>query len=232
MEFMNRNARRFCLSLLCLVATLLVSCASEPYRVGMGRRVPVRDVLYSGETEAPGYGAYGYLVFTRRPGPDDSSHYYAVCEAFNRNLESVDLYGGHERSDLMPTYWLIQGKEHLDTRIWKCSTWLASYDYAHAKVLASAVGALSKKGPVLVAWRKPFGLVQDEEEVLVLDLSDFADDDIDRAFRIWMDRITRDPDSWKSGFNLVMIKESFRSFLERYGEQIISAIKTVKDVVG
>ena len=60
---------------------------------------------------------------------------------------------------------------------------------------------------------------------LVLDLSDFSEDDLDRAFGIWKDRISRDPQAWKNGFNLLLIREAFRNFINKYGDQVIATAK-------
>ena len=54
----------------------------------------------------------------------------------------------------------------------------------------------------------------------MFDLSDFADKDLERAFAIWNDVITRDPTLWESGINRVRIREALRNFTNAYGEAI------------
>lgn len=212
------------------VALFLVGCAALPKMAAPP--TPVRDVLLSKETPQVGYGAYGYLVFTKRPSQNEMQRYLEVCEAFVRNLEPVSEYSHIASTSLMPTYWLAVGDNTLNKRRPHCRVWVDSYDYPRAKGIASTVSALNSKGPLLVAWNKPFENVSQGEKALILDLSDFSDEDLDRAFGLWMDRITRDPAVWQAGFNLVIAKEAFRNFLEKYGDNIVRAISTVKEILG
>ena len=224
----NRSALRQWI--LYLVALLLVGCAAH-YPAAIPP-TPVRDVLFSDQEAPSGFGAYGYLIFTKRPTDDDFSRYIAVCAAFNRNLEPVSDYPPSSWPQIMPTYWLAKNHRGIDNRHPDCQRWVEFYDYSRAKTIASAAKVLSSKGPILVAWSQPFEKARNDETALVLDLSDFSDYDLDRAFGIWMDRITRDPEIWHAGFNVVLAKEAFRSFLERYGDDIIKAVKTVKEIIG
>ncbi len=193
---------------------------------------PARDVLFSNEEAPSGFGAYGYLIFTKRPSDDNFDRYIAVCNEFLRNLEPVSDYPSSSWPSIMPTYWLAQNQGQIDKDDPDCQQWIEFYDYSRAKSIASATKVLSLEGPILVAWSQPFEKTRNDETALVLDLSDFSNDDLDRAFGIWMDRITRDPKVWNDGFNLVLAKESFRSFLEKYGDHIIRAVKTVKEIIG
>jgi hypothetical protein len=223
----NRSALRS--RVLYLAALLLVGCAGR-YQAAMPP-TPVRDVLFS-DQEAPfGFGAYGYLIFTKHPTNDDFSRYISVCAAFIRNLEPVSDYPPTSRPQIMPTYWLAKNHKGIDNRYPDCQRWVEFYDYSRAKIIASAAKVLASKGPILVAWTQPFETASNDETALVLDLSDFSDDDLNRAFGIWMDRITRDPKVWHAGFNVVLAKEAFRNFLEKYGDDIIKAVKTVKEII-
>lgn len=217
---------------------LLAGCYS-PQASRAIKPTPVRDLLLSGEKAPEGYGAYGYLIFTKRPSENDLLRYIAVCNSFICSLEPASKYSPSVSPLLMPTFWLAENNEILTKLSPNCSQsedscqyWIKYYDYARAKVFASAVSMLDAKGPVLVAWSQPFENVVENEMGLVLDLSDFSNEDIDRAFRIWMDRITRDPAIWRDGFKIILIRETFRNFLEKYGGQIVRSIKAAKDIVG
>lgn len=223
---MNKTLRIVSPLFLCALTVILAGCGGMEMAP-----IPVRDVLLSGETARTGYGAYGYLAFTKRPSESDMERYVEVCLAFMRNLEPVSRYGPDVSPSLMPTYWLVASDADFDERLPDCRMWVESYDYLRAKVIASAVSALDSDGPLLVAWTKPFETVSPGERALILDLSDFSNQDLDRAFGIWMDRITRDPEVWHAGFNLVLVKEAFRNFLEKYGDHIVKAISTVKEIV-
>ena len=193
-------------------------------------KTPTRDILVSNQVAEEGYGAYGYLVFTKRPTDSLYNRYYAICDAYLNNLESSAEYGDYEKSYLMPTYWLVTDTTSFNKNSRDCINWIDNYDYARAKTLASLVNKLNVEGPLLVAWGEAYEKVSEGEDALVLDLSNFADVDLDRAFGIWMNQITKDPNIWNEGFNLVLVKENFRNFLEKYGEQIVDSIKTVKDI--
>lgn len=241
-----------------LVSLLLISCSSNQYyeaeskvdviidplptkktgtlmeAVGYGVRpaikapTPVWDILLSSQTPKNKYGAYGYLLFTKRANNQEWGRYVSVCEAFKRNLEPVSEYSYLPSNKLMPTYWLLTTTFEIPPN---CDDWVTAYDYARAKVLASAISSLSSKGPLLVAWSKSFEEVTVGENALIFDLSTFSDSDLDRALGIWMDRVTRDPELWNNGFNIIKAKEIFRSFLEKYGNEIIMSITTIKETI-
>lgn len=122
----------------------------------------------------------------------------------------------------MITYWLVDQRS---SNVSDCGALVEHYDYATANEIASEVKKLSATGPVLVAWSKPYGRDAGTSDALVLDLSDFSDDDLDRAMGIWKDRIVRDPSVWNKGFNSTKAKEAFRNLLQRYGDQILTIIK-------
>ncbi len=207
----------------------LVGCGTPPNPVPPP--TPVRDVLFSNETPRVGYGAYGYLVFTKRPSKNEMQRYLKTCEAFIRNLEPVSKYTHTASTSLMVTYWLMEEHNPLIKRSPQCELSVVLYDYARAKVITSAVSALNSKDPLLGAWNKPFEDVTEGEKALIPDLSDFSSEDLDRAFGIWMDRIARDLTVWHAGFDLVLAKEAFRNFLEKYGDNILRAISTVKEIL-
>jgi hypothetical protein len=206
-----------------MVLGLFSSCAAP---------TPARDVLFSGQEAPSGFGAYGYLIFTKRPSNDDFARYMAVCNAFIRNLEPVYKYTREPTPKIMPTYWLAENTMEVNDRNPDCQKWIEFYDYAQAKTIASSVGVLTSEGPILVAWNQPFEKISNYETALVLDLSRFSNDDLDRAFRIWMDRITRDSRVWHAGFDLVLAKEAFRNFFEKYGDDIIKSVETIKKIIG
>ena len=62
----------------------------------------------------------------------------------------------------------------------------------------------------------------------MLDLSDFADEDLERAFGIWKDRIVMDPTVWRKGFNVVLCREALRNLLQKYGDTVLAVIKPTK----
>ena len=206
--------------LLILLALLAAGCP-------MAKRAPVpaRGFLVRNEQPESGLGAYGYLLFITEPTAQSRARYEHVCESFKRSLRDEDEYAGQARGQIMLTYWLLN-RPYADARAQSCAQLVDNYDYASAAQLASAVNKLGAAGPVLAAWRKPYGSEeQGQSEALVLDMSNFSDEDFDRAFGIWKERIVMDPSVWNSGFNYVKAREAFRNLISKYGEQIVAIIK-------
>ena len=183
--------------------------------------LPACDFLARGESPPPVFGAYGYLVFTARPAVQSQTRYGVVCAAFLRNLGPVERYSRADPSRLMPTYWLVDR----NTPPWRdpreCPRLLERYDYARAKLMATRLGKRTSPGPILVAWKAPYPHGTELGEELVLDLSTVGDDDLGRAFGIWMDRIGRDPRVWDNNFNRGRITDAFRDFIQEYGGDIV-----------
>jgi hypothetical protein len=186
--------------------------------------VAVRAFLFTGEPTPQGYGAYGYLLFNTRPSQADLVRYMLVCDSFRRDLVETWGKSPEERRKQMATFW------PLETRAiavdYSCQTLIEKYDYRRAVQIATAVGKQGSRGPVLTAWTRPFE--ENDSEALVLDLSDFSNEDLDRAFAIWRERITTNPEAWQDGLNLVVFREAFRNLLQTYGEQILGIIRPSK----
>ena len=170
----------------------------------------------------------GYLVFTKRPSDETQKRFQRVCKAYLRNLEPLADYAGVDSKSLLVTFWLLRSKliPRLRSGLPNCKQLIRIYDYATATVIASSLGKLNTKGPILAAWEKPFGADPSRPDVLVLDLSNFPDKsrELDRAFGIWKDRISRNPSVWKDGFSIVLARENFRNLIQKYGQQIIDVI--------
>jgi hypothetical protein len=190
--------------------------------------IPVRDVLMPREKPPTGYGAYGYLIFTKKPNVNDPKRWVKTCEAFLQNLEPVSAYSSSPNKFLLPTYWL--GTKKFNKQSSNCITWVDEYDYARAEIIVSAMSSLASTGPLLVAWSKPFEDTSNGEKALVIDLSGFSEDEFERIFGIWMDRISRDPTVWQNGLKLVLAKEAFRDVLNTHGDDFIRAIETVHNL--
>jgi hypothetical protein len=101
---------------------------------------------------------------------------------------------------------------------------IAGYDFATATEIAGTVGKLNSRGPVLVAWTKPFRFGSTEALApLVVDMSGFTSEaDVAEAFRVWRDEISQNPETWNHGFNLSLVRVALRSFLNTYGEQVVA----------
>ena len=202
-----------------VAVTLLLSCARGP--------VAVRAYLFSGEPTPPGYGAYGYLVFNAQPSESESKRYQRVCDSFRRQL-AVETWGTEgQRGNQMATFWPLKIARSTEVNSWQCQKLIENYDYRKSAEIATVIHKQAASGPVLAAWKKPFE-ENGSSEALVLDLSDFADEDLDRAFGIWRDRITRDPAVWRGGFKVVLCREAMRNLLQKYGDTVLAVINPTK----
>uniref|UniRef100_UPI0038F71F1A hypothetical protein n=1 Tax=Streptomyces galilaeus TaxID=33899 RepID=UPI0038F71F1A len=76
-----------------------------------------------------------------------------------------------------------------------CNEYVELYDYPRAKTLLSKAKKLSANGPVLAAWStRGIG-----HKLLTFDISNFDENDSDRAMLIWKERITMNPNVWNNG---------------------------------
>ena len=202
------------------VGLILEGCSSQ------NPPIPVRDFFRANESPESGYGAYGYLLFTRRPDSSNLGRYKKVCMSFMGDLESVTEIGPYPKHSLMVTYWLVDSLVNLRRDSHNCDSLLAHYNYPKATIFLAQIKKLSVTGPVLLAFSSPPQTDSTLSDALVLDMSNFADEDIDMAFSIWKDRITRDPDGWNNGFTVNKLIYEFRSLINKYGQQILDIFKS------
>jgi hypothetical protein len=217
---MNCRHLSYAAGLYVLIVFFVPGCES-------GGPAPVRGYLYAGEKELPGFGAYGYLLFNAKPSGGDAPRYQHVCEAFQRDLSEAWGNTPKERTSQMATFWPLNVPRSTAAKQLDCQSIVKNYDYRRASGIVSVIRKQSARGPILAAWPKPFPEAN-SSPVLVLDLSDFADEDLDRAFGIWRDRIVGDPAVWRKGFNLVLCREAFRNFFQKYGDTILAIVQPAK----
>ena len=184
--------------------------------------VPAREFLIAGKE--PGRGLWGIRILgarPKRPSNDDLPRYLAVCDSYLRNLETTGAFAHLPSSSLMVTFWPVTSDPGMHTP--PCGALISTYDYPFAALITSSARKSGVGGPVLAAWTKKFRPGEENGDLLVLDMSDFSNDDLDRAFGIWKDRIVKVPALWQSGWNVVLIREAFRNLIQKYGEQVVTA---------
>jgi len=186
-------------------------------------RLTARACLYSDQEPSQGTAPAAYVVLTSRPAPAQEKRSVAVCESYQRNLEPLAAFRDAATSEVVVTYWLLGMKKGTPCPR-NCENLVGRYDYVRASRIAARVERPGVSGPLLVAFAPP-PTAGGSGDSLVLDLSDFSDEDLDRAFGIWKDRISRDPSVWKSGFQIVLIREACRNFVEKYGKDILIVVK-------
>ncbi len=222
----------------CLARILMIACiglsgcakSSDDAASDNGRDpdpIAARSLLNSGQEPNPDFGAFGYVLLTHRPTTtDDRNRHLSVARAFLGSLESVESYPDDPRSSLMITYWPVQSP----SPSWdaEASELVAQYDYKRTIQLLLYVQHRDEvrsdtRGPILVAWDKPYG-DPTAKHAMVWDLRTYSDEGLGRAFRIWRERITLEPELWNDGFQLVKFRETVHNELNKYGETLINLI--------
>jgi lipid-binding SYLF domain-containing protein len=186
--------------------------------------IPTRSLLSAKFPAPKGLGAYGYVVFTKKPSTLERKRFESLCNAYVENLQSSSDFT-QDSSLLMVTFWPVQ-KQVMSPKTADCTTLINFYDYSVGARIASSIGRSGSTGPLLVAWRKEYGAESSGQSALVFDLSDFDDTDLDRAMHLWKDRISREPQYWNgTGWSVIKFREAVRNLVEHYGEQIILVIQ-------
>ena len=195
--------------------------------------VVARDYLNELTKPNSQYGAYGYILLTR-PYPNDSVDYKRIkliAEMFKTVYESSQSYlrVGVEPADMMIMYWLLKGDRPVREDI-SVDQMIENYDYAKAHSILASLRKTGKKGPVFVAWNKPYvSGIYNKKEALVFDITGFDEDDIKRAFSTWDERVSYDPSSWKNGFKMEQLRSAFRNFLNAHSECLLKIFVSVSD---
>lgn len=213
------------IGLFCLFIIVLAGCASSYMEMESSSylRVPVRDYLASNQNPKRGYGAYGYLLFANRPSTSEYKRYERICELFRAQFQSVRNYPTLQASQLMITYWLVDSLIRSDTA--SCTDIINHYDYVRSNLMISSIKKQGIPGPLLIAWTTDQSIGIPEPSALILNLSMFSDEDLDLAFDIWKDRISRDSEEWNNGFTTEKAFYGFYNLIQRYGQQIVEVFK-------
>ena len=199
-----------------LAILLIWSCAIPKPLMSPVKNIPASSYVYQGEKEVTGYGAYGYVLFASKPNSVNANRYLETAEAFLDTLENVSSYSKYDPKSLMVTSWPLVTRKI----IINAPSLVDAYDYSLSTKILSSIDRLDVNGPVLVAF--DISYVSKSKHMLMLDMSKFSDEEIRNAFLIWRDKISQDPKLWKNGFDLALIKIEFRSFLNKYGDSILS----------
>lgn len=185
---------------------------------GCAPAVPARAYLHTDQEPSSEATAYAYLIWPARVSDAGVPRALAVCESYLRNLEPLSRVRV-PASEVIITYWLLATNAGSRVRE-QCGQLIETYDYPRAAVVAAEIERPGAAGPLLVAYGRG-SPAERKGQALIFDLSDFPSEDIDRAFGIWKDRVSREPALWNDGFRLVVLREALRNFLNTYGEDIL-----------
>jgi hypothetical protein len=67
------------------------------------------------------------------------------------------------------------------------------------------------------------------EDLKLIDISDFDNDGIKRAFYTWNEKVSTNPAYWKDGFKLEMFRNAFRTFLIAHADCLYKLFTGDKD---
>jgi hypothetical protein len=171
-----------------------------------------------------GYGGYAYLVFTSDPGSTQKERYLEICAVFNGYLPpTIPSTSVAERRSQMVTFWPLN-KDLVGDKP-DCDQLIANYDRVFASKIAASVGKQDARGPLLVAWIDPYDPYgESSSEALVLDMSNFANDDLARAIRLWKGRVAMDPAIWQRGWKAEVVREEIRSVIENVLPGVVTVV--------
>lgn len=189
------------------------------------------EILRDGSTPIDTFGAYGYVVFTSRV---EIERHKVFSDKFFHAIESTDGFkrSGFKGENVMPTYWKLADIDtaikdslfdyHLKNK--NHEYFVSNYDYHFGKVISSSVGKTSVKGPLLVAFKKPYKRGELSEPRLVIDLSRLSITEFPAAISLWESKICENADTWTED-NSDLNTLEFISFINTHGNTLLSYIK-------
>lgn len=192
---------------------------------------PVRAYLRAADVPPPTVGAYGLVAFRAKPTSSTRARLLMACAAFTASLpRQQDLAGVVPTSEQMVTIWPLDEPDAPQAKNDDCDFLIDHYELfggVSAIEDAGRQGAtLDGEGPYLIGWSPSNARGVPDEVVLVVDLSAFeSQDSFNSAFLFWQKKIVENPQLWRSGFTVERIRLALRDFVDRYGNDILSAVK-------
>jgi len=176
-------------------------------------------------------GAYGVVALRSRPTPANRARLLMACRAYTAYLPRQDtLPPSVPLSDQMITIWPLDQPDAQEAKQDDCSFAIQHYDlYGGLSAIQDAErqGAkLDGDGPFLIGWSPSNARGVRDKVVLVIDMSLFdSQGSFDKAFLFWQRKVVQDPELWRSGFALERLRLAIRDFVDRYGADILDAVK-------
>ena len=192
---------------------------------------PVRAYLRADQIPPPGVGAYGILALHGRPTAATNSRLTMACNAFLAYLpRQEDLPSSVPLTDQMLTIWPVDNPDAPEMKADKCDYMLGHYDlYAAQSAMQDAErqhGDFAGEGPFLIGWSPSDTRGRPDKLVLIVDMSSYdSQDRFDHALQFWKEKIVEEPDLWRSGWSLDQLRLAIRDFTDRYGSDIVHAVR-------
>jgi len=191
---------------------------SQPTRA----RVGIAGLLPRGTKPASPDGVYGVLLLQR-----DSPRNRLVCQYFFTQFVAIrDVTLSPGEAIRRPTYWPDTRKTSDMPGETTCTDLVAHYDWESAGGQLYLHGLLEGRGPYLVIYGSCGQDSSGRLSTAALDLSGYPDSELSRAFRIWADILTGDPETWCGTSYVQERREAVRNFLLTYSDVFASFLIT------
>jgi hypothetical protein len=194
---------------------------------------PARAFVKASEIPPPSIGAYGIVAFRAMPTTANRERLRRACQSFVAFLpreEALPAWVG--LNDLMLTIWPLALPLAKEARTDNCDFALDHYDlFGGLSAIRDAEhqgASLDGRGPFLIGWSPSSTRGVPDKLVLIVDMSGFeSQNSFDDAFQFWQVKVVQDPALWRTGFSGERLRLSLRDFVDRYGGDILDAIKLV-----
>ncbi len=142
-------------------------------------------------------------------GKEGEARHLAGCKALRTALEQAEATATEASSPLMPVYWPLAR----DTDLADCAQLVENHDYVRARKLLPRPHS-DQPGPLLAAW------IREGNRLLVLDISRWSPQDIERALQFWTAELAMEPQYWNAqGIALDRVHTALAPQLKRNGNQ-------------
>ena len=195
------------------------------------RLIPARAFLASKDIPPPDVAGYGVVALKAKPTAASKERLEMLCQSFLATLPSQQsLPADIPTTQRIITIWPLDQPQVAPAGEEGCKLLLDHYDlYAGHSAIQDAVSQgvnLSGRGPFLIGWAPSNSRYVPDAVVLVVDMSRFdTQENFDDALLYWLTKIVEDPDLWKSGFSVELLRLSARQFADKYGPAVLNALK-------
>jgi hypothetical protein len=180
------------------------------------------------QTPSDRAGKYTAVAYVLLPHGIARDRAVGMCKALFTNLPSNDRVAIRAIPDSkrIPTFWPATAGT---SRSADFEDLVNRYDQDSADAMLTVAKVTGRPGPILVAWQGPGNSFAGE--TLVLDLSDVPTDDFTSAVLLWQRHVAVDPAAWNgAGWAIDKVRLQFNTFAQKYGDSIVSSVKTVWDL--
>jgi hypothetical protein len=195
------------------------------------RLTPARAFLPAKDIPPPNLGGYGVVALKAKATPASKERLEMLCQSFLATLPpQQSLPASIPTNQQMITIWPIDDPQAVRPGYEDCELLLDHYDlYGGQSAIADAIAQgnnLSGRGPFLIGWAPSNSRYIPDAVVLVVDMSQFDTQvSFDDAMPFWQKKIVKNPELWKSGFSIELIRLAIRDFVDHYGAGILDGLK-------